>query len=206
MEAIVTALGPMLQVAMGVSLAACAGLRAFLPLLVVGVAGRLEIVPLAESFEWLASGPALVVLTTAVVVEAVADKVPVVDHLLDVVAILVRPVAGALVVASSLTALDPLVASVLGLVLGSTVAGGIHAVKSQTRLASTITTGGTANPLLSFIEEGVALAGSIAAVLLPLLAFTLLLAGLVLLLRYRRRRREAQAMGAGVAAGTSQRA
>ena len=42
------------QIAMGVGLAACAGLRAFLPLLVVGVAGKFELVPLSESFEWLA--------------------------------------------------------------------------------------------------------------------------------------------------------
>ena len=75
--------GILLQVAMGVSLAACAGLRAFLPLLVVGAFGRLGFVPLTGAFEWLSSWPALAVFGVAVVVELAADKFPVVDHLLD---------------------------------------------------------------------------------------------------------------------------
>ena len=62
------------QVAMGVGLAACAGLRAFLPLFVVGVAGRLDVLPLSEPFAWLASAPALTVFGAAVLTELLADK------------------------------------------------------------------------------------------------------------------------------------
>ena len=46
-----------IQIAAGVSLAACAGLRAFLPLLAVGIAGRLELLPLRGSFEWMSDWP-----------------------------------------------------------------------------------------------------------------------------------------------------
>ena len=45
------------QVTMGVSLAACAGLRAFLPLLAVGVAGRMDWIPLTSYFDWLVTSP-----------------------------------------------------------------------------------------------------------------------------------------------------
>jgi len=157
------------QVAMGVGLAACAGLRAFLPLFVVGVAGRFEIVPLLDSFEWLAGTPALTVFGLAVVLELLADKVPVVDHLLDVAETLVKPVAGTVLAAAVLTELSPLQATVLGFVLGGGVAGAVHAGKSKLRILSTATTAGTANPVLSFGEDALAFVGSLTALVLPLL-------------------------------------
>ncbi len=71
------------QIAMGLSLAACAGLRAFLPLFVVGAAGRLEWIPLTDSFAWMTSWPALLVFGFAVLTELLGDKFPLVDHFLD---------------------------------------------------------------------------------------------------------------------------
>jgi hypothetical protein len=185
------------QISMGVSLAACAGFRAFTPLLVIGLAGRLELVPLAERFDWLSSDAALIVLATAVVIETLADKVPVVDHSLDLAATLVRPVAGALVVASPLTSFDPLVATVVGIVLGSTVAGGIHLAKSKTRLASTALTGASANPVLSVAEDAVSFGGSVLSIFLPI--FALLFACVLAFAAYRLlgRRRAARLTGRG---------
>jgi len=180
------------QIAMGVSLAACAGFRAFTPLLVVGLAGRLDLIPLAERFDWLSSDAALIVLATAVIIETLADKVPVVDHSLDLAATLVRPVAGALVVASPLTGFDPLVATVVGVVLGSTVAGGVHLAKSKTRLASTVLTGASANPLLSVAEDAVSLGGSVLSIFLPLLAFLFVCLVAFVAHRFLRRRRAAK--------------
>ena len=46
------------QIAMGIGLAACAGLRAFLPLFLLGLAGRFDWVSLSPTFDWLASTPA----------------------------------------------------------------------------------------------------------------------------------------------------
>lgn len=170
----------LLQLAMGISLAACAGLRAFLPLLVVGVAGRLDLLPLTRSFEWLESWPALTVFGAAVLAEFLADKFPIVDHFLDAVQIFVKPVAGAILMASVLSELTPLHATVLGLIAGGTAAGAIHVGKAKLRLASSITTAGAANPVVSFIEDLAALVGSLAALVVPLL--TLFLLALALLL------------------------
>lgn len=159
-----------LQVATGVALAASAGLRAFLPLLVVGLAGRLELIPVAERFEWLTSTAALVVLGVAVVAELVADKVPLVDHLLDLVATVVRPLAGAVAMAAPLVSFDPLATLAVGIVVGGSVAGGVHVAKSQARTVSTASTGGAANPLISLAEDVLALGWSVVAVLVPALA------------------------------------
>ena len=179
------------QVAMGLGLAACAGLRAFLPLLVVGLAGRLELVPLSESFSWLASGPALVVLTVAVVAELLTDKVPVVDHALDALGTLVKPVAGTLLAASVLTDLPPLPTAVLALCTGGAVSTGVHLTKAKVRLLSTAATAGIGNPLLSVLEDLGAVIGSVAALVVPLLVAALFLAalvGLLVLLAARRAR------------------
>ena len=162
------------QVAMGISLAACAGLRAFLPLLVVGIGGRLDWIPLTSHFEWLASTPALVVFSVAVVAEFVGDKVPWFNNLLDVLQTFVKPVAGTILAASVLTELTPLQATILGLITGGSVAGGVHLMKAKTRLVSSATTAGVGNPFLSFIEDIGAFIGSLGAVLLPLLFVALL--------------------------------
>ena len=139
------------QIAMGLSLAACAGLRAFLPLFVVGVAGKFDLLPLLRSFEWLESWPALTVFGVAVVAELLGDKFPVIDNALDAIQIFVKPVAGVILMTCVLTELSPLQAAVLGLIAGSTAAGVVHVTKAKLRLASTATTAGIGNPFLPAI-------------------------------------------------------
>ena len=80
----------LIHLSMGIGLAACAGLRAFLPLFVVALAGKLEFLTLSDSFSWLAGWPALIVFGAAVVAEVLSDKFPIVDNLLDSVQIFVK--------------------------------------------------------------------------------------------------------------------
>jgi hypothetical protein len=178
-----------LQIAAGIGLASCAGLRAFLPLLAVGAAGRLGWIDLNSGFTWLESTPALVILGTAVLVEVVADKVPLVDHALDAAGLFVKPIAGALVMASTLSDADPLAAVLLALVLGSPLAGGVHLVKAKTRLVSTVTTLGHANPAQSAIEDAACVGGCAACLTVPVVFVTLLILCAAALLWLRRRRR-----------------
>jgi hypothetical protein len=177
-----------LQIAAGIGLASCAGLRAFLPLFVVGTAARAGLLSLGEAFGWLDSTPALVVLGTAVVAEILADKFPVVDHFLDGVGLFVKPVAGALVLASTLSGTDPLAASVLGLILGAPIAAGVHLVKAKARLLSTATTLGLANPVQSIVEDAVSLGGCVLCVVVPFAALGLFLLLIAVLWLWSRRR------------------
>lgn len=177
------------QVAMGLSLAACAGLRAFLPLLVVGVAGRLDWLALSESFVWLESTPALLVFGVAVVAELAADKVPVVDHALDAAQTLVKPIAGTLLAASVLTELRPLEATVLALITGGAVSETVHLTKAKLRLLSTAVTAGVGNPVISVAEDVGAGVGSLAALVVPLWIAALALVALVLVVGRLRRMR-----------------
>jgi len=177
------------QVAMGLSLAACAGLRAFLPMLVVGLAGRMDWIPLTSHFEWLEATPALIVFGAAVVAELVADKVPWFDNFLDVAQTFVKPVAGVVVAAAVLHDLTPLQGTVLAIVLGAGTAGAVHLGKSGVRLASTAVTGGLANPVLSVVEEAGAWTLAIAAVWIPVITAVVVLILSILAFRAIRRRR-----------------
>ena len=179
------------QLAMGFGLAATVGLRTFLPLLAAGLLGRFGYVDLGHSFEWMSGTPALVVFGSAVVFEVLADKVPGLDHLLHLVESFVKPVAGTLVAASLFTNLDPMVAVILGLIGGGTIAGAVHVAKGTTRAASTALTGGLANPALSLFDDALAIGGIILAFLAPIIAalivLVLLVGGVRLLLKRRRR-------------------
>jgi len=177
------------QLAMGLSLAACAGLRAFLPLFAIGLAGRMDWIPLISHFEWLESTPSLIVFGAAVVAELLADKVPWFDNLLDIGQTFVKPIAGVMAVAAVLHELTPLQGAVLALVLGGGVAGAVHLGKAKVRLLSTVSTGGLANPAVSVIEEGGAWSLALAALVVPLIAAAILLLSLIAVVWFLRRRR-----------------
>lgn len=162
-------------VALAVALAACAGLRAWLPLLLAGALSRAGYLQLGDSFRFLGSNKALVLFGIATVVELLGDKIPAVDHTLDVIGTPLRPAAGALLAASVLGHVsDPLTAVVLGTALGAPAAVVPHAAKSALRAASTTLTGGLANPVLSLVEDGATLLLFVLAVLVPLVVIAML--------------------------------
>ncbi|HSD27156.1 MAG TPA: DUF4126 domain-containing protein [Vicinamibacteria bacterium] len=178
--------------ALAIALAASAGLRAWLPLLLAGGLARLGVLDLGPSFEFLASTKALVLFGVATAVELVGDKIPAVDNALDVLGTPLRPAAGALLAASVLgTVTDPLTSIVLGTAVGAPSALVPHAVKAALRAASTSVTGGLANPLLSFLEDAISIVTFILAVLVPLVVVAALGLTLYLASRWLRRHRAA---------------
>ena len=160
-------------VLLGLSLAASTGLNTFLPLLMLAGAAHFKVLDASQvlngSFAWIASGGALTALALAAVVEVVGDKIPAVDHLLDGFGTLARPVVGAFAAASVFTNADPAMAALAGLVIGAPTALGFHAAKAGTRAASSATTLGVANPVLSTIEDIVAVLFPIVGLVAPLL-------------------------------------
>lgn len=174
----------LIAAACGVVLASSAGLRAFMPLFGVGLASRLMDWSIAPSMEWLASDAGLVGLGIATVVELAADKVPVVDHALDVLHTVLGPVAGALVTFSVWGDWPPAVAGILAIALGAPVAATVHAISATTRVKSTLFSGGAANPAISLAEDGIS-AGTILIVLvLPIMAFFLAIVIGIVIIRF----------------------
>ena len=176
--------------AMAIALAATAGLRAWLPLLLAGVLARLGVLDLGPSYQFLASNKALVLFGVAAAIEIVGDKIPAVDHALDAIGTPLRPLAGALLAASVLgTVTDPLTSVILGTAVGAPSALVPHAAKAAVRAASTTVTGGLANPVLSLIEDALAVLAFVLAVLVPLVVVALFGLTLYLASRWLRRRR-----------------
>ena len=175
--------------AMGIALAAAAGLRAWLPLLVAGGLARLGVLQLGATFQFLASDKALAIFGIATVIELVGDKIPAVDHALDAIGTPLRPVIGAVLAASVLgTVTDPLTGALLGVAVGAPTALVPHVAKSALRAVSTTTTAGLANPALSFVEDAITVVLLIGAVLVPVLVVALVAFTLVVAARWLRRR------------------
>lgn len=182
-------------VALAIALAACAGLRAWLPLLLTGGLVRAGVIEVGSSFTFISSNRALILFGVASVIEIVADKIPAVDHALDALGTVLRPVAATVLAASVFGSFaDPVTAVALGAAVGAPTALVPHAAKSVLRAASSALTAGVANPVISILEDLIALALFLLAVLLPLLAGGLVLwTAWLIARRLRRRARSAPA-------------
>jgi hypothetical protein len=161
------------SIALGVGLAAAVGLRVFLPLLVLSIAGYTGTVPLSESFQWLATLPAVAMLAVAALVEVAAYYVPGVDNLLDTIATPAALVAGTIAAAAVMTDLPPIVKWTTAVIAGGGAAGLTQGVSSLLRLKSTATTGGVGNPLVASGELGGAATLSLLAIFAPIVALVL---------------------------------
>jgi hypothetical protein len=165
-------------------LSASAGLNAYIPLFIIGAVAHYfpRAVTLNQPFDLIANPWVLIVLGVLVIVEFLADKVPAINHVNDIIQTVIRPVAGAIVFAASAKVITD-VSPILALVCGLLVAGSVHVVKAAAvRPAVTATTGGAGNVPVSLAEDFLATIVSILSVVIPILAgiFLLLLIGLII--------------------------
>lgn len=196
-----SSLASLLSIALGIGLAAAAGFRIFVPLLVAGLAAKAGYVPLAEGFQWLASTPALVTLGTAAVIEALAYFVPGVDHALDVIASPAAVAAGVVASAAVMADIPPAVLWPVAIIAGGGIAGLTKGSTALLRAKSGMMTGGLANPVVSAAETIGATGIAILAVIVPLLC----LVAVVVLLAWATRKAGRLLFGRGRAPGAAAR-
>jgi hypothetical protein len=195
--------GAVLELLTGTGLAASAGLNAYIPLLALGLLARYsDLLELPTGWQWLSNGWVMAILAVLLAIEFVADKVPVVDHVNDVVQTVVRPTSGGLVFgagagAQTTTVTDPgdffSSHQWVPVAVGVLVALTVHGAKAAVRPVVNATTAGVGAPVVSTAEDAASAVMSVVAILLPVLVLVLLLAmayGFVALWRRRRRRRE----------------
>lgn len=171
----------------GVGLAAACGFRVFVPLLVLSIAATLDAVPLAKDFAWIATTPALVALATATVMEIAAYYVPWLDHALDVIATPAAVLAGVITTAALMTDISPVIRWALAIVAGGGVAGAVQASTVLVRLKSGVTTAGVGNPLVATGETASSTVTSVLAIVVPVIAFLLVVLIVVGLIWFARR-------------------
>lgn len=171
----------LLSVCLGIGLSAACGFRVFIPLLVLSGASIYGYVHLPPELAWMGTHTAFWAFGTAAVLEVAAYYIPWVDHLMDTIAGPAAAVAGALVMASTLTDMSPLLKWTLAVIAGG---GSAALVQGSTMLArgiSTTTTGGLGNPVVATGETAGAVILSLLAVLLPIVA-ALAALGLIILI------------------------
>ena len=145
------------------------GLRPFLVLAIASLAMHLGYLHPAHAFSYLGSDGATWLLAALAVLEFAGDKVPVLDHTLHVIHFATKPIAAALLVGSALpsTGASPDLATYALMSLGAFNALGVHAGVATLRGASTTMSGGFANPIVSVIEDVLALGATVLAIAMP---------------------------------------
>ena len=159
-----------ISICLGIGLSASVGFRVFLPLFALSLASYFDVWQLNESWQWIGSTTALITLGVATVVEIFAYFIPYIDNLLDSIAVPLAALAGTAVMLSTVADLSPVITWALAIIAGGGTAAAIAGTSSTTRIASTVTTGGLGNPVVSTLETGTSVVMSIISIFLPIFA------------------------------------
>ena len=160
----------LIEIILGISLSAASGFRVFVPLLALSTAAVVGHIDLPTDFDWIESPQALAVFAVACVLEIGGYYILWFDHLLDIAATPAAILAGTIVTASLAPDMNPIVQWTLALVAGGGTAGITKGLMNLLRATSTATSGGLANPVVATVELVVAIALSVLAVTLPVVA------------------------------------
>ena len=160
--------------ATGVLLAWLAGIRVYLTVFGVGLAGALGWLDLPPALQATQSPWVLGVSGGLALVEFLADKIPGVDSGWDLLHTLLRVPAGAFLAAAALSPNGHLGAGMLA--TGAGVALASHALKSSSRMVLNLSPEPVSNWTASTTEDGVVLGGLALAFVHPLLALSIAIA------------------------------
>jgi hypothetical protein len=173
-----------ISVLLGFGLSAAVGFRIFVPFFCAGLAAYNHWLTLPDGIAWMGTLPALIVFGAATVIEIGGYYIPWIDNLLDTISTPAATVAGALMMGSFVTDIDPLLKWTLAIIAGGGTAGLISAGTAAARVASTAVTGGAGNHLVATGEMGGATLVSFLAIFIPIAAAILVIVLLVLALRF----------------------
>jgi hypothetical protein len=160
-----------LAVALGASWAS--GLNPYAAVLVMGGAQMLGLASLPHDLRVLGSPWVLAAGAVLFALNFLADKIPLVDSLNDVLHTFVRIPAGALLAFGAADQPGPEAAAIAGL-LGGTLAAGSHIAKTGTRALINTSPEPFSNIAASFAEDGLVIGGLILALAHPITFLCLL--------------------------------
>lgn len=160
-----------LSLFIGIGLSATCGFRIFVPLLGMSLAHHAGALSFAPGFEWIGSYPATITFGIAMIIEIAGYYIPWVDNLLDTIATPTAIVAGTIATASMVSDVTPFLKWSLAIIAGGGIAGAIQASSVFIRGASSMTTAGMGNPVVSTGELLASIIGTILSILLPVVAF-----------------------------------
>ncbi|HAX95743.1 MAG TPA: DUF4126 domain-containing protein [Prolixibacteraceae bacterium] len=179
-------------VALGIGLSASTGFRVFIPLLIAGVAARMGVLPLNESFLWISSNMALITFGVAALFEVAAYYIPFVDNLLDTIAMPLAIGGGTLLAASVLPIDEGFMRWITALIVGGGASAVVQGGTSALRLISSGTTAGIGNPIVSTGENAAAIGFPLMVILMPVVMTLILIFVVFLIFRALFKRKRSQ--------------
>lgn len=171
---VLTALGS------AIPLAFASGLNVYATIAVIGISSRYGLVTLPDHFRGFENPIVIGVAIALYLVEFMADKIPWLDSVWDIVHTVIRPFGGALVAVLAVGNASP-IARPLAALLGGSVAMTTHATKAGVRVAANASPEPFSNWLLSLGEDFLAMALSYTALRHPRIALAIAVTLLVVI-------------------------
>ncbi|HXG68250.1 MAG TPA: DUF4126 domain-containing protein [Blastocatellia bacterium] len=159
-----------LAIAMGASWVS--GINLYAAVATLGLLGRFAGLQLPGELTVLTNWWVIGVASALYVVEFVADKIPYVDSVWDVIHTFIRVPAGAALAAASFGDFDPAV-QIVALLLGGGLALSSHGTKATARAAINTSPEPVSNITASLVEDVVAIGSTLLAAFFPVLLIIL---------------------------------
>jgi len=166
-----------LAICTGIALSAACGLRVFVSFFVLSLASKFFGISVPDGLMWLSSWTAFVFLCVAMVVEVAGYYIPWIDNALDVISTPLALVGGAFMMGGVLGDVPTYMRWSLAVIFGSGAAGVVQVGTTLTRAFGTVTTGGSANNVVTTGENVGAVSVTLLGVILPIVG--LLIAALL---------------------------
>jgi len=167
---------------MAAALAWASGIRLYAVIFLVGLAGQQQWVALPEHLKVLSHTYVIVVSGGMFALEFLADKIPAIDSVWDVIHTVIRIPAGALLAAGVIGVEDGAAWAVVAGLLGGTITAGTHFTKTGSRALINASPEPVTNWTASFTEDALTVGGLWLAVAHPAVFLVLLGAFILLML------------------------
>jgi hypothetical protein len=143
------------------------GINLYATVFVLGLFQKIGLAKLPGGLEVLDNWWIIGTAAGLYLVEFVADKVPYVDSVWDVIHTFIRVPAGAILAYSAVASFDPSI-QIIALLLGGGVALSSHSTKTTARAFANLSPEPVSNWILSIVEDIIAFVGAVLAVFAPI--------------------------------------
>jgi len=157
-----------LAICTGITLSAACGLRVFAPFFVLSLASKFFGISVPDGLIWLSSWTAFVCLCVAMVVEVAGCYIPWIDNALDVISTPLALIGGALMMGGTLGEVPAYMRWSLAVIFGSGAAGAVQVGTELARAFNSVTTGGSADNVVTTGENVGAVSVTLLGVILPI--------------------------------------
>ena len=155
------------------------GINLYATILTLGLLQRFGFAHLPGDLAFVSQTWVMIVSGVLFAVQFIADKIPAVDSIWDMVHTFIRIPAGAILAATAFAHFDPSI-RLLALLLGGGVALSSHSAKTATRLAANTSPEPVSNIILSLIGDFTAFVGTVLVAVQPTILLCFVVVAVVL--------------------------